>query len=120
MKTAYSILLGLHVLTVLAMIGLLLTQLTKAEKKVPKGVTHSGLTAMVLGIAMIVINAIRHNSDKTVALLNHTKFGVKFLVLTVILGLALRYAKKPTISAQIWFAMVGLSVFNLAVASAWK
>jgi hypothetical protein len=120
MKTLYSVLVGIHVLTVLAMIGLLLTQLTKAEKKVPKGVTHAGLTAMVLGIAMIVINAVRHNSDKTVELLNHTKYGVKFLVLTFIVGLALRYAKKPTISAQIWFAMVGLSIFNLAIASSWK
>ena len=101
MKTLYSALVGIHVLTVLAMIGLLLTQLTKAEKKVPKGVTHAGLTAMVLGIAMIIINAVRHNSDKTVELLNHTKYGVKFVVLTVIVGLALRYAKKPTISAQI-------------------
>jgi len=45
---------------------------------------------------------------------------VTFMVLTVIVGLALRYAKKPTISAQIWFVMVGLSIFNLAIASSWK
>ncbi len=120
MKTTYSVLVGLHVITVLAMIGLLLAQGRKAVKKVPNGVIHSGLTAMVLGIAMIVINAMRHNSDSAVALLNHTKFGVKFLVLSVILGIALRYGKKPSISQQTWLAMVGLSIFNLAIASSWK
>ena len=35
MKTTYSILLGLHVITVVAMIGLLLTQSRKAVKQVP-------------------------------------------------------------------------------------
>ena len=120
MKITYSILVGLHVLLVLTMIGLLLTQGTKSVKKIPKGVTHAGLTAMALGIAMIVINAMRHNSDSTVAVLNHTKYGVKFLVLSAIIALALRYAKKPSISQQTWLILVGLSFFNLVIANAWK
>jgi len=120
MKTAYSILVGLHVVTVIAMIGLLLAEGRKSVKKVPNGVTHAGLTAMALGIAMIVINAVRHNSDKTVALLNHTKFGIKFLILTLILGIAFKYAKKPSITNQIWFALVGLSVVNFIIAGAWQ
>jgi hypothetical protein len=120
MKTTYSILIVLHVLTVLGMIGLLLAEGRKAVKKVPNGVTHAGLTAMVLGIAMIVINAIRHNSDSTVALLNHTKFGIKFVVLAAILGIAFKYAKKPSITNQIWYALVGLSVLNFIIAGAWQ
>ena len=120
MKTTYSILLGLHVITVVAMIGLLLTQSRKAVKQVPNGVTHAGLTALVLGIAMIVINAMRHNSDKTVELLNHTKFGVKFVLLAAILGIAFRFAKKPSITNQVWFALVGLSVANFIIAGAWN
>lgn len=120
MKITYSILLGLHVLAVLGMIGLLLAEGRKAEKKVPKGVTHAGLTALVLGIAMIIINTVRHNSDKTVALLNHTKFGVKFVVLAVILGIAFRFAKKPSITNQVWFAMLGLSIANFIIAGAWN
>ncbi len=120
MKTTYSILIVLHVLTVLGMIGLLLAEGRKAVKKVPNGVTHAGLTAMVLGIAMIVINAIRHNSDSTVALLNHTKFGIKFVVLAAILGIAFKYAKRPSITNQIWYALVGLSVLNFIIAGAWQ
>jgi hypothetical protein len=120
MKATYSILIVLHVLTVLGMIGLLLAEGRKAVKKVPNGVTHAGLTAMVLGIAMIVINAIRHNSDSAVALLNHTKFGIKFVVLAAILGIAFKYAKKTSITNQIWYALVGLSVLNFIIAGAWQ
>ena len=69
---------------------------------------------------MIVINAMRHNSDKTVELLNHTKFGVKFVLLAAILGIAFRFAKKPSITNQVWFALVGLSVANFIIAGAWN
>lgn len=120
MKTTYSILIVLHVLTVLGMIGLLLAEGRKAIKKVPKGFTHAGLTAMVLGIAMIVINAMRHNSDNTIALLNHTKFGIKFVVLAVILGIAFRNSKKSSLSKNSWVILVGLSVLNFIIAGAWQ
>jgi hypothetical protein len=119
MKITYQALVGLHVLTVLVLIGLLLAQGRKAVKKVPSGFTHVGLTAMVLGIAMLVVNAIRHNHDTTIALLNHTKYGVKFLILTLILVVAFRYAKKPSITNQTWALMLGLSLTNLVIASAW-
>jgi len=120
MKTIYSVLVGLHVLTVIALIGLLLAEGRKPVKRIPRGVTHSGLTAMVLGIAMIAINAIRHNGDKAVALLNHTKFGVKFLLLAIVLGIAFKFAKKPSISTQTWAALLGLSVANFIIAGAWQ
>lgn len=120
MKTTYSVLIVLHVLTVLGMIGLLLTEGRKAVKKVPNGVTHLGLTALVLGISMIVINTMRHNSDSTIALLNHTKYGIKFVVLAAILGLAFKYAKKPSITNKTWYALVGLSLLNFIIAGTWQ
>lgn len=119
MKITYQALLGLHVLTVLVLIGLLIAQGRKAVKKIPNGFTHVGLTAMVLGIAMLVVNAIRHNHDAAVTLLNHTKYGIKFLILTLILTIALRYAKKPSITNQTWALMLGLSLVNLVIAGAW-
>jgi hypothetical protein len=75
---------------------------------------------MVLGIAMIVINAVRHNSDSAVALLNHTKYGIKFLVLTTVITIAFRYSKKASITNQVWIALVGLSLFNFILAGAWQ
>jgi len=120
MKTAYSILVGLHVVTVIAMIGLLVAEGRKAVKKIPKGVTHAGLTALVLGITMIIINAMRHKSDSAVALLNHTKYGIKFLILTTILAIAFKYSKKPSITNQTWFALIALSLFNFILAGAWQ
>jgi hypothetical protein len=89
-------------------------------KKMPNGVTHAGLTAMILGISMIVINAMRHNSDSAVALLNHTKYGIKFLVLTTIIAIAFKYSKKPSITNQTWIALVALSLFNFILAGAWQ
>jgi preprotein translocase subunit SecG len=119
MKITYQVLLALHVLTVLALIGLLIVQGRKEVKKIPNGFTHIGLTAMVLGISMLVLNAIRHNHDATVALLNHTKYGLKFVILTVILAIAYRYAKKPSITNRTWAILLGLSLTNLVIASAW-
>jgi F0F1-type ATP synthase assembly protein I len=119
MKITYQILLGLHVLTVLALIALLILQGRKTVKRIPTGFTHLGLTAMVLGIAMIALNAIRHNHDKAIALLNHSKFGLKFVILTVILAIAYRYAEKPSITNRMWTLLLGLSLTNLVIASAW-
>ncbi len=59
-----------------------------------------------------------HNSVKPEEPLNHTTIGVKFLVLLVILALGFRNLKKPELSKNVWLLMIGLTVFNIVIASA--
>jgi hypothetical protein len=59
-----------------------------------------------------------HDSVKPDEELNHTKIGIKFLVLVVILALGYKNVKKPELSKNIWLVMIGLTVFNIVIASA--
>jgi len=40
------------------------------------------------------------------------------LVLLVILGLGFKNLKKPQLSRNVWLLMIGLTVFNIVIASA--
>ena len=64
------------------------------------------------------IESVTTNSVKPEETLNHTIVGVKFLVLLVILGLGFKNLKKSELSRNIWLLMIGLTVFNIVIASA--
>jgi hypothetical protein len=59
-----------------------------------------------------------HDSVKPEESLNHGVVGIKFLVLLVILVLGLLNVKKPELSKNVWLTMLGLTVFNIVIASA--
>ena len=78
------------------------------------GVLHAGLTALLAGIVLVGL----HDSVKPDETLNHTKVGIKLLVLIVILALGYKNLKKPELSKNVWLTMIGLTVFNIVIASA--
>ncbi len=55
------------------------------------------------------------NPDET---LNHTKIGVKLLVLIAILFLGYKNVKKDVLKNSVWAAMLGLTVLNVIIAVA--
>jgi hypothetical protein len=59
-----------------------------------------------------------HDSVKPDEELNHTKVGIKFLVLVVILALGYKNVKKPELPKNVWLTMTGLTVLNIVIASA--
>jgi hypothetical protein len=59
-----------------------------------------------------------HDSVKPDEPLNHTKVGIKFLVLVVILALGYKNVKKPELPKNVWLTMTGLTVLNIIIASA--
>jgi hypothetical protein len=59
-----------------------------------------------------------HDSVKPDEEFNHMKVGIKFLVLIVILALGYKNGKKPELPKNVWLAMIGLTVFNIVIASA--
>ena len=104
----------IHLLSVIGILVLLLLQWNKSPRKLNPGVLHGGLAALIAGVVMVGL----HESVKPDEELNHTKVGIKFLVLIVILALGYKNVKKPELPKNVWLAMIGLTIFNIAIASA--
>jgi hypothetical protein len=104
----------IHILSVIGILTLLLLQWNKSPRKLHPGVLHAGLTALIAGAAMVGM----HDSVKPDEPLNHTKVGIKLVVLIVILALGYKNVKKPELSKNVWLTMIGLTIFNIVIASA--
>jgi hypothetical protein len=104
----------IHLLSVIGILVLLLLQWNKSPRKLNPGVLHAGLTALIAGVVMVGL----HDSVKPDEPLNHTKVGIKFLVLVVILALGYKNVKKPELPKNVWLTMTGLTVLNIIIASA--
>jgi hypothetical protein len=104
----------IHILSVIGILTLLLLQWNKNPRRLNPGVLHAGLTALLAGIVMVGL----HNSVKPDEPLNHTKVGIKLLVLIVILALGYKNVKKPELSKSVWLAMTGLTLLNIIIATA--
>jgi amino acid transporter len=104
----------IHLLSVIGILVLLLLQWNKNPRKLNPGVMHAGLTALIAGVVMVGL----HDSVKPEEELNHTKVGIKFLVLVVILALGYKNVKKPELPKNVWLTMTGLTILNIIIASA--
>ena len=121
MKALATIFFIIHLLSVAAIVILLLTQAGRANKVVPKGLTHAGLTALVAGLAMVGIReAQHHNNPSAYAVYNYGTLAAKLVVLVVILALAFKHAKAASISRATWATLLGLTVLNIALAGTLK
>ncbi len=115
MTTINTILYILHVLSVVVILVLLLQQWNKEPRKLNPGILHAGLTALITGLAMVGMFATVHPDED----LNHTKIGVKLLILIAILFISYRNVKKPVLAKNTWQALIGLTVLNILIASLW-
>ena len=117
MTTARNIFLLLHVVGFLGILGALLSQIPKPQKRILGGVLHSALLSLISGIALIGIRTSLHSSDAAKwDAPDHTKVGIKLIFLVVILVLGYKHTKKPAVSTKIWATMVGLTLVNLVIA----
>jgi hypothetical protein len=114
MEIVYHIAFGIHLLCVAAILALLLLQVNKNPKKLNPGIVHATLTALIAALVMVGLWDQVHDEAA-----NHTKFGVKGLVLAVILTLGYINLKKPALKNSIWAAMLGLTILNIVIAYAW-
>ena len=112
MKTVFNIALGVHILSILGILGLLLSQVQKSPRKLNPGVIHAGLTALVAGIVMVGVLPQIEAEDPV----NHTKIGIKSIVLTIILILGYKNMKKEVLKNWVWATMLGLTVLNIIIA----
>jgi uncharacterized membrane protein len=121
MKLLANIFLVLHLICVATIVVLLLKQGGKANKVVPKGLTHAGLGALVAGIAMVGIRSSQHHSDPALyPAYNNGTVVAKLGVVIVLLYFAFKNAKAPTITRGTWTLLLGLTVINIGLASSLK
>lgn len=110
----------LHMLGILGILVLLLLQATKKPRKFNPGVLHSAATALIAGLIMV---GLRHplNADNPTEwpLLDNTKIAVKLGIVLVILFIGYRQNKKSVFTTGTWATMLGLTVANIVIATAW-
>ena len=113
MKTVFLIAYIAHMLAIAGILGLLLHQWNKSPRKLSAGVMHSAATALLAGLVMVGT----YSSAKPDETLDHTKVGIKLVVVLVILVLSYMNAKKSELKKNIWLTLIGLTVLNILIAT---
>lgn len=115
MKTVFLIAYIVHMLAIVGILGLLLHQWNKSPRKLSAGVMHSAATALVAGLVMVGTFA-KAKPEET---LDHTKIGVKLIVVLVILGISYANAKKSELKKNTWLVLIALTILNILIATLW-
>lgn len=115
MSAINTVLYIVHILCVIAMLSLLLHQWNRNPRKFNPGIVHAGLTALIAGLAMVGMWGTVHPDE----VLNHTKVGIKLLILITILVLGYKNVKKPVLAQNTWLLLIGLTTTNILIASLW-
>lgn len=108
-----DVLLFLHFLGLASVFGGLFVQLRSEPRVVNNAVLHGILTQLVTGLALV---GVLEADDAEV---DNAKIGVKLVVALVIGGLVLANRKKAALTNAVFFAMLGLTTLNVAVAVFW-
>ncbi len=117
----HSAFLLIHILCVLALVGLLLQQLKKSPRVLHSGIPHIAATALLAGLVMVGIRPALHTQDANKwPDLNNSWVGAKFLVLIIVLVLAYKNVKKTELKKSTWLTIVGLVTLNFLMALFWK
>jgi len=113
METVFLIAYIAHMLAIAGILGLLLHQWNKSPRKLSKGVMHSAATALLAGLVMVGT----YSSAKPDETLDHTKVGIKLLVVLAILVISYINVKKSELKKSIWLTLIGLTVLNILIAT---
>ena len=115
MNIVYQIAFGIHLLCIVAILVLLLLQVNKSPRTLNPGVVHATLTALIAGVVMVGL----YETVKVDEVANHTKFGVKGLIIAVLLSLGYKNFKKAELKSSVWAAMLVLTLSNVLIAYIW-
>ena len=102
-------------LAIAGILGLLLHQWNKSPRKLSPGILHSAATALIAGLVLVGSYA----SAKPDETLDHTKVGLKLLIVLVILVISYLNLKKSELKKNIWLTLIGLTFANILIATAW-
>ena len=114
MKIAFHVAFGIHLLSILGVLVLLVISYKKTPRALNPGVLHSTATALVGGIVMVGTWSASHETE-----INHMKVGIKFLVVLAILVVGYNSLKKKIFTDRTFTVMLGLTVTNILLAYFW-
>ena len=110
----------LHMLGILGILVLLLTQGMKKPRKFNAGVLHSAATALIAGLIMVGLqHPLNADNPTEYPLYNNTKIAVKLGIVLIILAIGYRQNNKSVFTTKTWATMLGLTVVNIVIATAW-
>lgn len=103
----------LHLVGFAALFGGAFTRLRGPGRAINAAMVHGALTQLVSGVVLL---GLQEMGDEDV---NHAKLGVKFALLVVISALVLIHRKKATVPNGAFWAILGLTLVNAALAVFW-
>ncbi len=114
MEFVRLLLVFLHLLGMGMLVAMFFLQMRAgAGAALNKGWLHGAGLQLVTGLALVGLSPLTDEEY------DHVKIGVKLLVLVVIGGLAIAYARKPAAPTWLPRALAGLVVLNVGVAVFW-
>ena len=114
MESLESVLVFVHLLGMASIVGGYLAGITAVTKRLSAGMVHGALLQIVSGAALLGIA--EGGSDPV----NHAKFGVKILVVIVIMFLAWPRRRATSVPSSTYHAIGLLAIANVAIAVFWK
>jgi hypothetical protein len=114
MKTVFHIAFGIHLLSILGVLALLVVSYKKSPRALNPGVLHSAATALVAGVVMVGTWSAAHENE-----INHMKVGIKFLIVLTILVIGYNSLRTKVFTQKTFALMLGLTVTNILLAYLW-
>ncbi len=114
MKIAFHIAFGIHLLSILGVLILLVISYKKTPRALNPGVLHSTATALVAGVVMVGTWSAAHEME-----INHMKVGIKFLVVLAILVIGYNSLRTKIFTQKTFLLMMGLTITNILLAYLW-
>lgn len=114
MKIAFHIAFGIHLLSILGVLVLLVISYKKTPRALNPGVFHSTATALVAGVVMVGTWSAAHEME-----INHMKVGIKFLVVLAILVIGYNSVRTKVFTQKTFLLMMGLTITNILLAYLW-
>jgi hypothetical protein len=114
MELISGLVLILHFIGLGSLLGGFITQMTEPIVRITRAMIDGAWTMMTTGVVLIYF-AMQEAADKN-EVFPHAKFGIKFLIIAVILILVMQGRKKDSIEKGTFFAIGILTITNIAIA----
>ncbi len=114
MEIIFGLILILHFIGLASLLGGFMTQMTESVVRITRAMVDGAWTMMVTG-SILIYFAMQKAADNDETF-NHAKFGIKGLVIAVILILVMQGRKKESIEKGTFMAIGLLTITNIAIA----
>ncbi len=113
MDLTTGLVLILHFIGLGSLLGGFLSQISESVVRITRAMMDGAWTMMVTGLILAGLESAAATADDPA---NHAKFGIKLLVVLVILILVMQGRKKDSIEKGTFFAIGLLTITNIVVA----